>query len=117
MYGFYVSFKLIVISRLHFESVLRFCNCNSCNAKFARKTLGTSQYYVFFLSGFLSRPFTNHRTTGKGGGHVFNFSPPVPPASRTLSHISWAIAAESSPLRIGSGRTQTGNLWFPGSDR
>ena len=49
MYGFYVSFKLKVISQLHFESVPRFCNCNNCNAKFARKTLGTLQYYVFFI--------------------------------------------------------------------
>ena len=81
---FLLSFKLKVISQLHFASVPRFCNCDNCNAKFARKTLGTSQYYVF-LSGFLSRPFTNHRTAGEGGGHVFNFSLPLPPASRTLS--------------------------------
>ena len=38
----------------------------------------------FFLSGFLSRTFTNHRTAGEGGGHFFNSSVPLPPASQTL---------------------------------
>ena len=31
--------------------------------------------------------------------------------------ISWAIAAESSPLHIGSNRARTGNLWLPGASR
>ena len=40
----------------------------------------------FFYLGFLSRTFTNHRTTGEGGGHFFNSSLPLPPASQTFRH-------------------------------
>ena len=53
---------------------------------------------LFFYLGFLSRIFTNHRTAGEGGGHFFNSSLPLSPASLT----SWAIAADSSPLHIAS---------------
>ena len=42
-----------------------------------------SRFFFFYL-GFLSRPFTNHRTAGEGGGHFFNSSPALPPASQTL---------------------------------
>ena len=43
------------------------------------------EFFVFFFYlGFLSRPFTNHRTAGEGGGHFFNSSLPLPPASQTL---------------------------------
>ena len=41
---------------------------------------------VKLLSWFLSRRFTNHRTAGEGGGHLFNSSLPLPPASQTLTH-------------------------------
>ena len=40
----------------------------------------------FFYLGFLSRTFSNHRTAGEVGGHFFNFSLPLPPASRALRH-------------------------------
>ena len=40
----------------------------------------------FFYVGFLSRTFTNHRTTGEKGGHFINFQLPFPPASQTLRH-------------------------------
>ena len=40
----------------------------------------------FFYLGFLSRTFSNHRTAGEGGGHFFDSSLPLPPASRTLRH-------------------------------
>ena len=40
----------------------------------------------FFYLGFLSRTFTNLRTAGEGGGHFFNSSLPLPPASQTLRH-------------------------------
>ena len=40
----------------------------------------------FFLSGFVLQRFTNHRTAGKGGRHIFNSSLPVPPALQTFSH-------------------------------
>ena len=36
--------------------------------------------------GYLSQPFTNHRTAGEGGGHFFISSLPLPPASQTLRH-------------------------------
>ena len=29
-------------------------------------------FFSFFYLGFLSQPFTNHRTTGEVGGHFFN---------------------------------------------
>ena len=47
-----------------------------------------SKFVVFFYLGFLPRPFTNHRTAREGGGHFFNSSLPLPPASQTLRH--WA---------------------------
>ena len=37
-------------------------------------------YFVLYL-GFLSWPFTNHRTSGKGGGHCFNSLVPLLPLS------------------------------------
>ena len=42
--------------------------------------------FFFFYLGFLSWTFTNHRTAGEGGGHFFNSSLPLPPASQTLRH-------------------------------
>ena len=38
----------------------------------------------FIYLGFLSRPFTNHRTDGEGGAYFFNSSLPLPTASQTL---------------------------------
>ena len=46
-------------------------------------------FFLFFLYlDFLSQPFTNHRTVGEGGGHFFNCSLPLPPASQTLRHYA-----------------------------
>ena len=45
-----------------------------------------SFFLFFFYQGFLSRPFTNYRTTGEGGGHFFNSSLTLPPASQTFRH-------------------------------
>ena len=44
------------------------------------------QFSFFFYLGFLSRTFTNHRTAGEGGGHLFNSSLLLPPASQALRH-------------------------------
>ena len=33
---------------------------------------------LFFYRGFLSLPFTNHRTVGEGGGYFSNSSLPLP---------------------------------------
>ena len=41
--------------------------------------------YLLYLV-FFSRTFTNHMTPGEGGGHFFNSSLPLPPASQTLRH-------------------------------
>ena len=43
-------------------------------------------FFFFFYLGFLSRTFTNHRTAGEGGGHFFNSSLPLPPASQAIRH-------------------------------
>ena len=40
----------------------------------------------FSIWDFLSRSFTNHRTTGERGGYFFNSYVPLLPASQTLSH-------------------------------
>ena len=42
--------------------------------------------FFFFYLGFLLRTFTIHGTAGKGGGYLFNFSLPLPPASQTFRH-------------------------------
>ena len=44
------------------------------------------EIFFFFYLGFLLRTFTNHRTAGEGGGHFFNSSLPLPPASQTIGH-------------------------------
>ena len=41
---------------------------------------------IFFYLGFLSQPFTKHRTAGEEGGHFFNSSQPLQPASQTFRH-------------------------------
>ena len=43
-------------------------------------------FFFFFYVGFFSWTFTNHRTAGEGGGHFFNSSLPLLPASQTLRH-------------------------------
>ena len=61
----------------------------------------------------------NHRTARKGGGHFFNSSLTLPPASQNLG-ISWAMLVESSPLHIGSsqgvGRGLTMMLNYKGGE-
>ena len=42
--------------------------------------------HATYKQWFKTRPFTNHRTAGEGGGHFFNFSLPLPPASQILRH-------------------------------
>ena len=48
--------------------------------------INNTQIDFFFYICFLSRAFTIHRTAGEGGGYLFNFSLPLPPALRTLRH-------------------------------
>ena len=47
--------------------------------------VGSGDNFFFYLD-FLSQLFTNHRTAGEGGGHFFNCSLPLPPASQALRH-------------------------------
>ena len=62
---------------------------------------------TFFYLGFLSRTFTNHKTAGKGGGHLFNSSLPLPPASQAFVHCpsDWC------------GELTSAHSWQPGSSR
>ena len=66
--------------------------------------------FFFFSIGVF---FHDHlRITGlQGKGEDISLTPHylLYPLHRHLD-ISWAITAESSPLHIGSSRTQTGNL-------
>ena len=68
-------------------------------------------FCIFYL-GSLSRPFTNHRLQGKEKGFSSASHYHFHPLHRHLD-ISRGIAAEISPLHIGSSRTITGNLWCP----
>ena len=43
-------------------------------------------HVFFFYPDFLIRTFRNHWIAGEGGGHFFNSSLPLPPASQTLRH-------------------------------
>ena len=61
------------------------CNWSFLYSKF--DSFGTVHLLIFFFYlGFLSRTFSNHRTAGEEGGHFFNSSLPLPPASQTLRH-------------------------------
>ena len=59
---------------------------------------------IFFNLGFLSKPFTNHRTEWKGEGIFLTPDYHFHPRHRHLD-ISRAISAESSPLQTASSRT------------
>ena len=57
------------------------------------KPLKPIKVFFFFLSGI---SFTNHKTAGEGGGHFFNSSLPLPPASQTLRHQPGDYCSELS---------------------
>ena len=61
---------------------------------------------VFLLSGFSFTNITNHSTAGERGGHFFNSSPLLPPASQTQTlarrllqraHLCTQVAAGLEP--------------------
>ena len=54
----------------------------------------------FFYLGFLSRPFTIHRTAGEVEGYFFNSSLSLSMAFHRHLDISRTITAERSPLLI-----------------
>ena len=55
------------------------------SSRFLNGKLRQFIFFVFYL-GFLLQPFTNYRTVGEEGGHSFNSSWPLPPASQALRH-------------------------------
>ena len=57
---------------------------NTCFSSFHKRQ--SSDLFLFFYLGFLSRIFTSHMTAVEGGGHSINSSLPVPPALQTLRH-------------------------------
>ena len=72
--------------RMHREQALFFMKSNrrknpTAPFKDLIKKVNLPERISFFYLGFLSQPFTNHRTAGEGGGHFFNFSLPLPPDS------------------------------------
>ena len=64
--------------------VLRTSEYSATSTK--RNFRDTPNSIFFFYLGFLLRPFMNHRTAREGGGHFFNSSLPLPPASQTLRY-------------------------------
>ena len=48
--------------------------------------VGSRNASSVIFKGFFSRTLTNHMTAEEGGGHFFNSSLPIPPASQTLRH-------------------------------
>ena len=64
------------------------CILNDNTVVYMRRCISIDRvfFFFFFYLGFLSRTFTNHRTAGEGGGHFFNSSLPLPPASQTIRH-------------------------------
>ena len=62
---------------------------------------------AFFNSS--SRPLTNHRTAGEGGGHSLTPHYHFHPLHRHYLDISRTITAESSPLHIRNSRSRTGS--------
>ena len=76
--------------------------------------LGTEQKVGGFFSIWVFFHEHSQITGLQGKGEGISLTPHYHfhPLHRHLD-ISRAITAESSPLRIASSRTQTGNLWFP----
>ena len=74
---------------LHFVDFYNNITSYYHNVGFRQEDIHTSVANVlifFFYLGFLLRTFTNHRTAEEGGGHFFNSSLPLPPASQALRH-------------------------------
>ena len=73
---------------IHMDFILRFNKCYLYLYRFFFCLFGANKmpwkyFTYFFLSGF---SFTSHRTAGEGGGHFFNSSTPLLPASQALRH-------------------------------
>ena len=53
--------------------------------------------FFFFCLDFFSQTFTNHKTPEEEGGHFFNSSLPLPPASQTFRHQPGDYRRELTP--------------------
>ena len=60
--------------------------CAFFKSTYLEEHLRTAASDFFFYLDFLSQPFTNNRTAGEGGAHVFNSSLPLPPASQIVRY-------------------------------
>ena len=81
---FFKNKTLTLLRHFVFRIVLISTYARSCSINVKLKNLITFTTFFFYL-GFLTRTFTNHRTAGEEGGHFFNSSLPLPPASQTLA--------------------------------
>ena len=54
-------------------------------------------FVFFYYLGFLPRTFTNYSTAGEGGGHSFNSSLPLPPASQILYTLAGRLLQTAHP--------------------
>ena len=73
----YLSFDVVLV----FPKIKLFLNFQSTFRGFT-----SHKEAFFFYLCFLLRTFTNHRIAEEDGGHFFNSSLPLPPASQTLRH-------------------------------
>ena len=56
-------------------------------SKYLKRNFTTDPQVNFFLYlDFFSRTFMSHRTAGEEKGHFFDFSLPLPSASKALTH-------------------------------
>ena len=104
------------VSKEEWEALRELLNDWNSVIKQADKSSCMVVFFFFFTWVF----FHNHSqfTGQQGKGEGISLTPfyYFHPLHRYLD-ISWAITAESSPLRIGSSRARTGNLWFPNASR
>ena len=76
--------------------------------KLTKKKMGGPKL-VFFHLGFLSQPFTNHRTAVEGGGHFFYFTLSLLRATqtRTLKFTSLVFLDIAQDWRLGQFLTSS----------
>ena len=78
----WVSFKLLTVTTILYNYFFS----NESDTSEVKGGHFSFDFFLLFFLGFLSRPFTNHRTAREGGGNFFNSLLPLPPALQTLRH-------------------------------
>ena len=92
--AFISTMKLLTDIGSSVETISVLTNSNVSKDEFFRRNIIKKEHSIqlagdwnfFFYLGFLSQTFTNHRSAGERGGHFFNSSLLLPPASQTLRH-------------------------------